>query len=146
LELTESLLLASTADAVEKVVALRAMGVGVAIDDFGTGYSSLAYLRRLPIDRLKIDQSFISELGNGPTINTEDGRGAIITAITSLAASLGKRVVAEGVETIAVRDYLIAIGCDTLQGYLFGKPMRAEQMENRLRAAGDLRVVLAGAA
>jgi diguanylate cyclase (GGDEF)-like protein/PAS domain S-box-containing protein len=146
LELTESLLLASTADAVEKVVALRAMGVGVAIDDFGTGYSSLAYLRRLPIDRLKIDQSFISELGNGPTINTADGRGAIITAITSLAASLGKRVVAEGVETTAVRDYLIEIGCDALQGFLFGKPMRAEQMETRLRAAGELRVALAGAA
>jgi diguanylate cyclase (GGDEF)-like protein/PAS domain S-box-containing protein len=146
LEITESLLLASTSDAVRKVVALRDIGVGVAIDDFGTGYSSLAYLRRLPIDRLKIDQSFISELGDGPTINTEDGRGAIITAITSLATSLGKRVVAEGVETIAVRDYLIKIGCDTLQGYLFGKPMRADQIEIRLRNAGELREQLAGAA
>src|SRR6202034_3989074 len=71
LELTESLLMANTADAVEKVAAIRNLGVGVAIDDFGTGYSSLAYLRRLPIDRLKIDQSFVRELGDGPKINTE---------------------------------------------------------------------------
>jgi len=133
LELTESLLMANTADAVEKVSALRAMGVAVAIDDFGTGYSSLAYLRRLPIDRLKIDQSFVKELGEGPKINTEEGRTAIITAIASLAVSLDKGMVAEGVETPAQRDYLIQIGCDTLQGYLFGKPMAADKIESRLR-------------
>jgi EAL domain-containing protein (putative c-di-GMP-specific phosphodiesterase class I) len=137
LELTESLLMANTADAVEKVAAIRKMGVCVAIDDFGTGYSSLAYLRRLPIDRLKIDQSFVKELGGGPTINTEGGRGAIITAITSLATSLGKRVVAEGVETEAQRDYLIKIGCDTMQGYLFGRPMRANFIEELLRNSNE---------
>ena len=146
LELTESLLMAHTADAVDKVAAIRSMGVCVAIDDFGTGYSSLAYLRRLPVDRLKIDQSFVSELGSAATINTEGGRTAILTAITSLAKSLGKRVVAEGVETVAQRDYLIDIGCDTLQGYLFGRPMRAKQIEELLGYTVLDTLPLAGAA
>jgi diguanylate cyclase (GGDEF)-like protein/PAS domain S-box-containing protein len=137
LELTESLLMANTADAVEKVAAIRAMGVGMSIDDFGTGYSSLAYLRRLPIDRLKIDQSFVHELGDGPQIDKADGRAAIITAITSLATNLGKQVVAEGVETAAQRDYLIQIGCHVLQGYLFSKPVRANQIEEMLRYSNN---------
>ncbi len=137
LELTESLLLANTAEAIQKVRAVRELGVGVAIDDFGTGYSSLAYLQKLPIDRLKIDRSFVAELGDGPAVQVEGKRAAVITAISSLASSLGMRVVAEGVETTAQRDYLIGIGCDTLQGFLFSRPVHAERIEAMLRAAAD---------
>jgi diguanylate cyclase (GGDEF)-like protein/PAS domain S-box-containing protein len=133
LELTESLLLASTKDAIEKLAAVRALGVGVAIDDFGTGYSSLAYLQKLPIDRLKIDQSFVRDLGMGETISPQRSHQAVITAIASMAASMGMAVTAEGVETPAQRDYLIQIGCDTLQGYLFSRPVRAERVEDMLR-------------
>jgi diguanylate cyclase (GGDEF)-like protein/PAS domain S-box-containing protein len=133
LELTESLLLASTKDAIEKVAAVQALGVGIAIDDFGTGYSSLAYLQKLPIDRLKIDQSFVRDLGMGETISPQRNHQAVITAIASMAASLGMAVTAEGVETPAQRDYLIQIGCDTLQGYLFSRPVRPERVEAMLR-------------
>jgi EAL domain-containing protein (putative c-di-GMP-specific phosphodiesterase class I) len=147
LELTESLLLANTADAIRKVAAVRELGVGVAIDDFGTGYSSLAYLQKLPIDRLKIDQSFVRDMGTGPNITVDRTHTAVITAITSLAASLGMQVVAEGVETTAQRDYLIEIGCDALQGFLFSRPVHAERIEAMLRAQEEQqRPPLAGAA
>jgi diguanylate cyclase (GGDEF)-like protein len=146
LELTESLLLANTADAIRKVAAVRDLGVGVAIDDFGTGYSSLAYLQKLPIDRLKIDQSFVREMGIGPSIIVGRNHTAVITAITSLAASLGMRVVAEGVETPAQRDYLLQIGCDTLQGFLFSRPVHADRIEAMLRTQGEKRDLLAPAA
>ncbi len=146
LELTESLLLASTKDAIEKVAACRAMGVGVAIDDFGTGYSSLAYLRKLPIDRLKIDQSFVRDLGMGETISPQRNHQAVITAIASMAASLGMSVTAEGVETPAQRDYLIQIGCDTLQGFLFSRPVRPERIEDMLREAQTSRATKSEAA
>jgi PAS domain S-box-containing protein len=145
LELTESLLLVDTEDAIRKVAAVRDLGVGLAIDDFGTGYSSLAYLQKLPIDRLKIDRSFVSDLGTGQ-IAIDKSHTAVITAITSLAASLGMGVVAEGVETAAQRDYLIQIGCDTLQGYLFSRPVHADQIEAMLRSQEQKRIPLAGAA
>ena len=147
LELTESLLLANTADAIRKVAAVRELGVGVAIDDFGTGYSSLAYLQKLPIDRLKIDQSFVHDMGTGPNITVDRAHTAVITAITSLAASLGMQVVAEGVETTAQRDYLIELGCDALQGFLFSRPVHAERIEAMLRDQEEQQLpLLAGAA
>ena len=126
LEITESLLLANTADAIEKVAAARAMGLGVAIDDFGTGYSSLAYLQKLPIDRLKIDQSFVRELGMGETVTTDRSRTAIITAIASLAVNLGKGIVAEGVETVRSETTWWSLGAGRCRGICLASRWRQE--------------------
>jgi diguanylate cyclase (GGDEF)-like protein/PAS domain S-box-containing protein len=115
-EITERMLMDDT-DAVRATLAqLRALGVRVAIDDFGTGYSSLAALNQLPIDRIKIDRSFVRGLPQ------HAGNAAISRAIVMLAASLGREVIAEGVETEAQRDCLVALGCPQLQGLLFGAP------------------------
>ena len=118
LELTESLLLHPESRAA--LVALSALGVRLSIDDFGTGYSSLAYLKRFPIDTLKIDRSFVHDLARA-----EDDR-AIVRAIITMAHTLGLRVVAEGVETQAQLDFLRAQDCDVLQGFYFSPPHAAE--------------------
>ncbi|MDO6385920.1 EAL domain-containing protein [Uliginosibacterium sp. 31-12] len=127
LEITEGALLASTDELVERLDALCAMGLSLALDDFGTGYSCLAYLKRLPIQRLKIDRSFIKDLPG----DLEDA--AIAAATLSMARDLGMRVVAEGVENPAQRDYLMARGCHAIQGYLIGKPQPAAAFEAWLR-------------
>lgn len=120
LELTESCLMDNSAVA-DKLQALRALGVKLAVDDFGTGYSSLSYLKRYPIDKLKIDRSFIADLG------TSDDNAAIVTAIISLGRALKLAVLAEGVETAAQLAFLKAGGCDEMQGYLRGRPLPAAQ-------------------
>lgn len=125
LELTESLLMQNTQDAAAKLSALRQLGVAAAIDDFGTGYSSLAYLRRLPIDTLKIDRSFVADIIPG---NGDDSATAVVRAILSMARSLNLQVVAEGVETPDQRDFLISAGCQLMQGYLFGRPQTAAEI------------------
>jgi EAL domain-containing protein (putative c-di-GMP-specific phosphodiesterase class I) len=99
---------------------LKALGVSIAIDDFGTGYSSLSYLRRFPVDKVKIDRSFIAELPN------DRDQGAIVSAIVALAHALQIRVVAEGVETEHQREFLRSCGCDLIQGYLVGHPADAD--------------------
>jgi diguanylate cyclase (GGDEF)-like protein/PAS domain S-box-containing protein len=122
LELTESLLL-SNADVILSVLnELKAMGVRLAIDDFGTGYSSLSYLRELPVGKLKIDRSFITDV----TSNTDDA--AITTAIINMAKSMNLEVIAEGVETEEQMSFLKARGCDLVQGYLISLPLTAEQI------------------
>ena len=107
---------------------LRDLGVKIAIDDFGTGYSSLPYLKRLPLDRLKIDQSFVKELGQ----NSESE--AIVTAMIKLAESMDIELLAEGVETTAARDFLLQQGCHIMQGFLFGKPKQADAWNDQIRA------------
>ncbi len=117
LELTESLLLGDIQDTGKKMGRLRESGVRFALDDFGTGYSSLSYLRQLPLDELKIDQSFVRD------VLTDPNDAAIAKTIIALAHSLGLAVVAEGVETIGQREFLARHGCELFQGYLFGQPL-----------------------
>ncbi len=127
LELTESLALDDVDDTIAKMSALRAVGVRFSVDDFGTGYSSLAYLTRLPLTQLKIDQSFVRNIG----IQATDG--VIVQTIIGMARNLGLEVIAEGVETHAQKDYLAANGCGLYQGYLLGKPMPLAQFEATLK-------------
>jgi EAL domain-containing protein (putative c-di-GMP-specific phosphodiesterase class I) len=116
LEINERMLM-DDIDAVSATLAdLKALGVRIAIDDFGTGYSSLGRLNRLPIDRIKIDRSFVHGLPD------HAGHAAIARAIVMLATSLGMATIAEGVETEAQRDFLVALGCEELQGLLYGAP------------------------
>ncbi len=117
LELTESLLADDVEEMISKMTQLRAQGVGFALDDFGTGYSSLAYLKRLPLEQLKIDQSFVRDL------LTDANDASIAGTIIVLANNLGLSVIAEGVETRAQRDFLATLGCHNYQGYFFEKPL-----------------------
>jgi diguanylate cyclase (GGDEF)-like protein len=129
LEITESLLLQSVSETSANLFELRALGVGIAIDDFGTGYSSLSYLHKLPVTTLKIDQSFVREIGAG----TRNQEGApIVRTIIALARNFGLRVVAEGVETEAQRDLLVRLGCDSLQGYLLYRPLTVDEATSLL--------------
>jgi EAL domain-containing protein (putative c-di-GMP-specific phosphodiesterase class I) len=123
LELTESLLVENVGDIIEKMFALKAIGVSFSLDDFGTGYSSLSYLRRLPLDQLKIDKSFVRDVLSDPN------DAAIARAIVTLAQSLGMGVIAEGVETQQQRDFLASIGCHAYQGYFFSRPLPVQGFE-----------------
>jgi EAL domain-containing protein (putative c-di-GMP-specific phosphodiesterase class I) len=127
LELTESLLLDNVEDIIAKMTVLKIQGIGFSLDDFGTGYSSLSYLKRLPLDQLKIDQTFVRDL------LTDPNDAAIARTIVALAQSLGLSVIAEGVETQAQRDCLVAQGCLAYQGYLFGRPLPVTDFEQLLR-------------
>ena len=132
LELTESLVMADVERGIGVLRELRALGVSVAVDDFGTGYSSLAYLKRLPIDTLKIDRSFVSDI----TLNPDDA--VIVASIISLAHSLRLHVVAEGVETQEQLAFLQASGCDELQGYFFCRPVAAADFTRLLEQGKSL--------
>jgi diguanylate cyclase (GGDEF)-like protein len=121
LELTESMVMQDPEQAVRTLNELNAMGLKLSIDDFGTGYSSLAYLKRFPIDSVKIDRSFVK----GLPADAEDA--AIVQSVMALARSLDLRVVAEGVETMEQREHLRAAGCDEMQGYLASKPLPAPE-------------------
>ncbi len=122
LELTESLLLSDLDDAIVKMTELRSIGVSFALDDFGTGYSSLSYLKLLPLDQLKIDQSFVRD------VLTDPNDAAIARTILTLAHSLDLAVVAEGVETDGQWRFLLRSGCKAFQGYLFGRPVPVEEL------------------
>ena len=127
LELTESLLLDNVDSVIATMRALKAHGLGFSLDDFGTGYSSLSYLKRLPLDQIKIDQGFVRDV----LLDASDA--AIARSIIALAGSLGLSVIAEGVETTAHHQFLLAHGCQAFQGYLFGRPLTLEDFENRVR-------------
>jgi len=124
LELTESLLVDDVEDAITKMTALKAKGVGFSLDDFGTGYSSLSYLKRLPLDQLKIDQGFVKH------VLTDPNDMAIAKMIIVLAESLGLAVIAEGVETLEQRNFLESLGCLAYQGFLISRPLALAAFES----------------
>lgn len=128
IEITEGLLLNPINQVTEKLLKFRDAGIQVAIDDFGTGYSSLSYLKKFDIDYLKIDKSFVDHI----EINANDM--GLCEAIIAMAHKLGLKVVAEGIEVEAQRKLLSDAGCDYAQGYLFSKPVPAQEFEVLLRA------------
>jgi len=132
IELTEGILMTDVKETVETLKALKAMGIYLSVDDFGTGYSSLSYLKRFPLDELKIDKGFVQDIINDPN------DAAITAAIIGLAQNLKLNVVAEGVETTEQADFLLRRGCNTMQGYLFAKPMPQRDFESLLLAGMDM--------
>ncbi|HYF57685.1 MAG TPA: EAL domain-containing protein [Burkholderiaceae bacterium] len=137
IELTEGTVMADPAHAARVLGELSEMGVRIALDDFGTGHSSLAYLRTYPIDCIKIDRAFVADLGRA------DRHEPIVPAIIAIAHSLGAGVVAEGVETAAQREALLALGCRGMQGYLFSRPLPADEFGARF-LEGEADVPLPG--
>lgn len=129
-ELTESLVLDNIADSIDKMQILRSIGIRFSLDDFGTGQSSLTYLKRLPLDQIKIDQSFVRD------IITDPNDAAIVQTIIGMANNLGLNVIAEGVETEQQRDFLERNGCRAYQGYLFGKPVPIEVFQDSVFREG----------
>ena len=122
-------MLESTEETVAKMLTLKTLGVSFSMDDFGTGYSSLAYLKRLPLDQLKIDRSFVRDVLLDPN------DAVIAKTIIVLGQSLGLQVIAEGVESCEQRAFLVAAGCRLFQGYLFGRPVPIAEFEASLRQA-----------
>ncbi|MDP3903948.1 MAG: EAL domain-containing protein, partial [Methylococcaceae bacterium] len=126
LELTESVAMQDVYTSLRTLKTLKQAGVQISIDDFGTGYSSLSYLKQFPIDRLKIDQSFVADIASDPN------SAAIVLAIIAMSHSLGLDVIAEGVETQEQLKFLKMHGCNEVQGYLFGRPMPADEFSKFL--------------
>ncbi|MCK9717918.1 putative bifunctional diguanylate cyclase/phosphodiesterase [Pseudomonas syringae] len=131
-ELTESMLMIDPESAVEILRDIKSYGISLSVDDFGTGYSSLAYLKRFPLDALKIDRAFIKDI----TSNHEDA--AITRAVIVLAHELGLKVIAEGVETVDQLELLVAYGCDQMQGYLFSKPVISDECAAMIKSSRSL--------
>jgi EAL domain-containing protein (putative c-di-GMP-specific phosphodiesterase class I) len=129
LELTESVAMEDSNFTIAAIAGLKSLGVTLSIDDFGTGYSSLSYLKRFAIDKLKIDQSFVRGL------NVDPQDEAIVVTVIQLARSLGLHTIAEGVETQAQLDFLRAHACEQYQGYLFSRPVPADEFAKLLRAS-----------
>ena len=123
LEITETNLMKDLQDVIPALHRLNEIGVEISIDDFGTGYSSLSYLTTLPISELKIDRSFVRDLGVTPQ------SVAVVTAIIALARALSLRVIAEGVETLRQMEVLHRLGCGVMQGFLFSRPIPADELE-----------------
>src|SRR5829696_7583096 len=133
LEITESMLMGDAEQNVDVLRSLKDLGVGIAVDDFGTGYSNLAYLKRFPVDWLKVDKSFVDGLGENP----EDT--AIVEAVVSLARAMGMQTVAEGIESTGQADLLRVLGCEMGQGYYFSEPLPAHEANALLSTARALR-------
>jgi diguanylate cyclase (GGDEF)-like protein len=129
LELTETALMQDVNKSLQRLQALKSLGVRLAVDDFGTGYSSLSYLQRFPVDTVKIDKSFVDGLGT----DSQDSR--IVGAVVSLARALELRSIAEGVETSSQLEALAPLGCELAQGYLLGRPMPVEELDRLLASA-----------
>lgn len=121
LEVTESVVMDDISGVIDTLSELKGYGVDIAIDDFGTGFSSLSYLQQLPLTRLKIDRAFVKDI-------PEKDTGAIASLVVSLGKNLGLKTIAEGVETPEQAELLKKLGCDEVQGFLYGKPMKADEL------------------
>jgi EAL domain-containing protein (putative c-di-GMP-specific phosphodiesterase class I) len=132
LEVTESMVMRNVSRAIKVLDAIQSRGIRLAIDDFGTGYSSMSLMKQFPIDTIKIDRSFVRDL----PVDSEDQ--AIAQAIISMGKALGMTVIAEGVETVEQEAFLRSHACDEMQGFLFSKPLPAQQMAELLRAETPL--------
>jgi len=137
LELTESLLAENVDEIIYKMKELKLHGLRFSLDDFGTGYSSLTYLKRLPLNQLKIDRSFISD------IESDESSAAIAQTIISLSRAMAMPVIAEGVETVQQREFLTQLGCHKFQGYLFGRPLPLDEFENQWFSSAETPLLLA---
>ncbi|MCD6190488.1 MAG: EAL domain-containing protein [Sulfurimonas sp.] len=126
LEVTESQIMGDPEESIKMLNKISEIGVELAVDDFGTGYSSLAYLKKLPINKLKIDQSFVRDLPD------DEDDAAITKAVIALAKSMNLRVIAEGVETKAQKDFMVENGCNNIQGYFYAKPMPSDELKSVL--------------
>ena len=122
IEITESMVMGNPDEAIGLLAQIRALGVQMSLDDFGTGYSNLGYLKKFPLDRLKIDKSFVMNMA------TDANDASIVGAVIALSHSLGIEVIAEGIETALAMESLAALGCNEGQGYLFSKPIPAPRM------------------
>jgi EAL domain-containing protein (putative c-di-GMP-specific phosphodiesterase class I) len=127
LELTESIVLENVESTIARMRELKLLGVSFSMDDFGTGYSSLQYLKQLPLDQIKIDRSFVRDIAS------DVNDAAIVQTIIAMSDALALNVIAEGVETVAQREFLEKHGCHAYQGFLFGKPLPLEEFEQSLR-------------
>ena len=136
LEVTESMVMRNVSRAIRVLDAIQNRGIRLAIDDFGTGYSSMSLMKQFPIDTIKVDRSFVRDLAH----DTEDQ--AIAQAIISMGKALGMTVIAEGVETVEQREFLRQHACDEMQGYLFSKPLPANELAQLLRSAARLETTL----
>ncbi|HEX6943412.1 MAG TPA: EAL domain-containing protein, partial [Gemmatimonadaceae bacterium] len=134
LEMTESVIMHESTAALARLHEVKALGVRIAIDDFGTGYSSLSHLQQFPVDILKIDRSFLQRMHQGPN------DAALIRTIITLAKLLSLRTIAEGVEDCEQQEQLRSLGCDSAQGFLFGRPMSAEEVDARYSSSGNAAV------
>jgi EAL domain-containing protein (putative c-di-GMP-specific phosphodiesterase class I) len=134
LEITENIILGDDDTVISALTHLRAKGVAIAFDDYGTGYASLSLLKRFPITRLKIDQSFVRNMCEAPADE------AVIAAVVYLGQKFGVEVIAEGIETLAQADALVRLGCTQGQGYMFGKPMPAPEFAQRFFEAAPKRI------
>jgi EAL domain-containing protein (putative c-di-GMP-specific phosphodiesterase class I) len=128
LEVTESLVMENPEQAVEILGWLKKFGASLSLDDFGTGYSSLSYVHRFPVDTIKVDKSFLRDGDD------DASRSVILKSIVTMAHELGKKVIAEGVETAADADYLRSIGCEYAQGFYYGEPMTEKEVKSLLGA------------
>ena len=128
IEITESMMVQNIDEVVDTLLKLSNMGIEISIDDFGTGYSSLSYLKRFPIDKLKIDKSFVDDIATHP----DDA--AIVKAIIAMAHGLSMKVVSEGVETQSQLDFLRQHGCEQYQGYIFSKSLPAAEIVTRFKS------------
>ena len=133
IEITEGSLLEDREQVLTIIRSLKNVGVSISLDDFGTGYASLSYLKKFPLNRLKIDQSFVREL------KPDTSDAAIVESTISLCNLLGLAVIAEGIEERATIDWLRRMGCDEGQGFYFGRPMPAAEFERTFLSNGDLR-------